>query len=198
MENLIQIILWKRVWIFFRSIIRWQSGCHCSEKGEKSFAEKRKFPKMFTALSQFVCRPENGRNDEGRAEKVNGAFNISQIDWLEFILQDFPSPKSYVKHVPQSLLVSVRPSTLPFRANVAVDFQFQSRAFRNCVSEFYEYRSKLPGSWKRHDFRRRPDIANTSVLEVFLRECGEVEDNTHVQTSSIAADGMQNVLENRT
>lgn len=41
----------------------------------------------------------------------------------------FPSPKSYVKHVPQSLLVSVRPSALPFercyRLSISVESDLQ-------------------------------------------------------------------------
>lgn len=152
MESLIQIILRKTGPESFSGQLSVDRADVIARKKGDGKASHREG--NFRKCSQLCPNLFADRKMEGAARRASGEgeWKLStypkSIDWNSFF-KTFPSPKSYVKHVPQSLLVSVRPSALPFTANIVIDFQFQSRAIRNCVSEFYGCSSKLPGSGKR-------------------------------------------------
>lgn len=120
----------------------WQSRT----RAENSSQVESKFACQSFLIHQLPICLQTGK---WKKKKVNDALDISWIDWLEFILRDLEgcfflhasTRKSYVKHVPESLLPSVVLRPLFLRPTIAIDFQFQSRAFSGCDNIVYELRA---------------------------------------------------------
>lgn len=76
----------------------------------------------FSYMLQFVCRPEN------RGKKVNDAFDISWIDWLEFIFGDVVG--RFFFHPTWNLMLNMSrnhfylPPSLPFDLELLLTFNF--------------------------------------------------------------------------
>lgn len=150
----------------FRSIIFQQSE-RMSQPIEVNFIKTRKVEGCvdlsFSYMLQFVCRPENG------GIKVNDAFDISWVDWLEFILRDVKGFSSSFDERNLMLNMSRNHFYLPpsfafpfeFRPKIAIDFQFHSRAFSTsnvCVHTRNYSKSANPS--------RIHDCAAVPVVEV--------------------------------